>query len=85
MQRPGALRSLRAGQCDGLRSLVLQLPAGHALRDLHLAACAHLAEVTVAAPALETLHVGACASLRSLDLQCGSLRHALPRRSSIKL
>ena len=74
LQRPGALRSLRAGHCAGLRSMALQLPAAHTLRTLHLAGCANLAELTVVAAALETLHVGACASLRSLDLRCDNLR-----------
>ena len=73
-QKQGALRSLRAGQCAGLRCLTLQLPAAHPLRSLHLAGCSNLAEVTIAAAGLESLHVGACASLHRLDLHCASLR-----------
>ena len=54
--------------------MTLQLPPRSALRDLNLAHCGSLAEVSIVSERLRELHLGGCSSLRRVDLRCASLR-----------
>ncbi|PRW58889.1 F-box LRR-repeat 15 [Chlorella sorokiniana] len=68
------LESLRAAGCNGLRSVVIQLPAEAPLRSLNLESCRQLHEVVLVARQLESASFSHCGQLRTVSLRCRCLR-----------
>jgi len=72
-----ALESVKLNNCPGLHRAVLQLPAGHPLREVSLSGCPNLTQVVVVADRLTAVNVSACKRLGLLDLRCPRLRTLL--------
>jgi hypothetical protein len=70
----GALQRLQAKNCDKIRRVAIQLPAGSPLRDVNLGGCVNLSKATISVDGLQSLNLQHCVALTELHIHCSHLR-----------